>query len=207
MARLLTLAFFGEPRDAHAFEHAHESPRTMTIPLIILAAGALLAVGLGWPTAFGGSFRIEHVLESSLTFGQMHAHEAHHSTVNPLLLATLSTTLAMVFAALGYTTYRGGLALAEQRAAKLPVLHRIVLNKYYVDEAVEAAILAPLRALGNGLWKFFDVIIIDGLLVNAPGSLTLMAGDVAALFQTGRVRNYVLCMVLGALVLLGIFLR
>jgi len=207
MARLVTLAFLGEPRDTHAFEHAHESPRAMTIPLMVLAAGSLLAVGLGWPAAFGGAFRIEHILEPSLTFGQLHPAEVHHSGGNPLLLAAVSTTLGLLFALYGYLTYRNGLATAEARASKLKSLHTVVFNKYYVDEAVERVVLFPIRWLGNLLWKLFDVIIIDGLGVNGPGVMTLVAGDFTALFQTGRVRNYVLCMVLGAVLLLCIFLR
>jgi len=208
MARLVTLAFFGQSRDPHAFDHAHESPRSMTVPLIVLAAGALLAVFLGWPTAFGGSFRIEGILEPALAFGQLHAPEVHEgSGISPLLLAAISTTLALGSAAFGYLTYRDGLAVAERRAGKVALLHRLVLNKYYVDELVEAAVLAPLRGLGNVLWKYFDVVVIDGLIVNVPGAVALVAGDFTALGQTGRVRNYVLCMVLGALLLLCIFLR
>ena len=206
MARLFTLAFLGEPRDAHAFEHAHESPRTMILPLAALAAGALLAVFLGWPAAFGGSFRIEHLLEPALTFGQTRAVEAAHHEGHPLLLAAISTALGLGFAAFGYVTYRGGLALAETRAARAPWLHRVVLAKYYVDEALEATLYAFIRWLGNLLWKLVDVILIDGLGINGPGVMTAIAGDFTALLQTGRVRNYAFGMALGALALLYIFL-
>jgi len=206
MARLFTLAFFGEPRDPHAFEHAHESPRTMILPLSVLAAGALLAVFLGWPAAFGGSFRIEHLLEPALRFGQTAPAEAAHHAGHPVLLATISTVLALGSAAFGYYTYRGGLAVAEARAARFPALHRIVLAKYYVDEGLEATLYAFIRWLGNLLWKLIDVILIDGLGVNAPGVMTGLAGDFTALFQTGRVRSYTLGMALGVLALLYIFL-
>jgi NADH-quinone oxidoreductase subunit L len=206
MARLFTLTFFGEPRDAHAFEHAQESPRTMILPLAVLAAGALLAVFLGWPTAFGGSFRIEQVLEPALRFGQTTAAETVHHEGSPVLLALISTLLALGSAAFGYYTYRGGLTLAAARAAKTPALHRVVLAKYYVDEALEATLYAFIRWLGNLLWKLIDVILIDGVGVNAPGVMTAIAGDFTALFQTGRVRNYTLGMALGVLALLYIFL-
>ena len=206
MARLFTLAFLGEPRDPHAFEHAHESPRTMILPLSALAAGALLAVFLGWPAAFGGSFRIEHILEPALRFGQGPAGEAAHHEGHPVLLASISTLLALGSAAFGYVSYRGGLAVAEARAAKFPGLHRIVLAKYYVDEALEATLYSFIRWLGNLLWKLVDVILIDGLGVNGPGVMTALAGDFTALFQTGRVRNYAFGMALGALALLYIFL-
>ena len=205
MARLFTLAFLGEPRDAHAYEHAQESPRTMVWPLAALAAGAVLAVFLGWPAAFGGSFRIEHLLEPALAFGRPPS-EAVHPGGHPILLASISTLLALGSAAWGYVTYRGGLAVAEARAARCPGLHRIVLAKYYVDEALEATLYAFIRWLGNLLWKLIDVILIDGLGVNGPGVMTAIAGDFTALLQTGRVRNYALGMALGALALLCIFL-
>jgi len=206
MARLFTLTFFGEPRDAHAYEHAQESPRTMILPLAALATGAVLAVFLGWPAAFGGSFRIEHLLAPALRFGQTATAEAAHHEGSPLLLATLSTILALGSAAFGYATYRGGLAVSEARAAKFPALHRIVLAKYYVDEALEATLYSFIRWLGNLLWKLVDVILIDGLGVNGPGVMTAITGDFTALFQTGRVRNYTLGMALGVLALLYIFL-
>ncbi|HWQ09020.1 MAG TPA: proton-conducting transporter membrane subunit, partial [Holophaga sp.] len=197
MARLFTLAFLGEPRDAHAFEHAHESPRTMVWPLAALAAGALLAVFLGWPTAFGGSFRIEHLLEPVLNFGRTGAVEAPHAAGSPVLLASISTLLALGSAAYGYLTYRDGLAVSEARAARCPALHRVVLAKYYVDEALEATVYAFVRWLGNLMWKLVDVILIDGLGINGPGVMTAIAGDFTALLQTGRVRNYALGMMLG----------
>jgi NADH-quinone oxidoreductase subunit L len=206
MARLFTLAFFGEPRDRHAFEHAEESPRTMILPLALLAAGALLAVFLGWPAAFGGAFRIEHILEPALRFGQTNPAEPAHHEGNPVLLAGISTLLALGSAAFGYHTYRDGLAIPEARASRFPALHRLISAKYYVDEALEATLYSFIRWLGNLLWKLIDVILIDGLGVNAPGVLTSIAGDFTALFQTGRVRSYTLGMALGVLALLYIFL-
>ncbi len=208
MLRLFTLAFLGEPRDHHAFEHAHESPRTMTWPLVVLAVGSLLAVFLGWPKAFGGDFRIEAWLAPAITYGQVHLAHGEPGGAEPaLLLATISTVLGLGFAWFGYATYRNGLAVAEARAAKFPFLHKLLLNKYYVDEGVELVILGPIRWFGNLLWKLFDVIIIDGLGVNLPGALTRVFGDFTALFQTGRVRNYALSMTLGGAVLLYVFLK
>jgi NADH-quinone oxidoreductase subunit L len=96
--------------------------------------------------------------------------------------------------------------VAAARTARFPGLHRLVLAKYYVDEALEATLYAFIRWLGNLLWKLIDVILIDGVGVNGPGVLTAIAGDFTALFQTGRVRNYTLGMALGVLALLYIFL-
>jgi NADH-quinone oxidoreductase subunit L len=207
MFRLITLAFHGEPRDAHAFGHAKESPATMTAPLVLLAIGALLAVCLGWPQAFGGSFYIEGFLEPSLTYGQPHAPEAHHGGHGLAWgLACVSTVLVLASAWFGWRTYRGGLGAAKARADAAPRLHSLLLNKYYVDEAIEKCLLAPLRWLGAQLHKVVDVVLIDGLGVNTPASLTIEAGHLVSRLQTGLVRNYILTMMLGMAALVWVFL-
>ena len=82
----------------------------------------------------------------------------------------ISTSLALAAGAWGFLSYKDGLAVAEARAAKWPTLHRILANKYYVDEGIELTLLGPLRKLGTLLWKVFDVIFIDGLGVRLPGT-------------------------------------
>ena len=206
MWRLMALTFWGEPRDQHAYDHAHESPWTMAAPLAVLAIGSLFAGWWGVPEAFGGHFAVGKFLAPSLTYGQTHAaHAAHEGPA--ILLALTSTSLAVAAGLWGFFSYRNGLAVAEARAAKWPTLHRIVFNKYYVDEGLERFLLGPIRWFGNLLWKLFDVIFIDGIGVNLPGALARLAGDFVAFFQTGRVRNYALTMTLGVLALLWIFLK
>jgi NADH-quinone oxidoreductase subunit L len=208
MLRLLTLTFLGKPRDQHAFEHAHESPFTMTVPLAILAVGSILAVVLGWPEAFGGTFAIQGILEPSITYGQVHAHAAHHgSHWLAWLLASISTAIGLTAAWYGWKTYKNGTTVAEGRATSFRTLHSILLNKYYVDECIERFLLAPARLVGNLLFKLFDVIVIDGLGVNLPAALARLAGDIVSLLQTGRVRNYILTMGLGVIALIWIFLK
>ncbi|MDR2560589.1 MAG: NADH-quinone oxidoreductase subunit L [Holophagales bacterium] len=208
MLRLLTLAFLGEPRDHHAHEHAVESPATMTAPLALLAVGALGAVALGWPEAFGGSFAVGKFLAPSVTYGQVAEHAAHHGSHGlALALAAISTVLCLTAAWFGWATYKKGLVQAETRRASMPRLHSLVLNKYYVDEGIELFLLAPIRWFGNLLYKLFDVIIIDGVGVNLPAAFVRSAGDFASLLQTGRVRNYVLAMGIGVAALIWIFLR
>lgn len=206
MLRLLTLTFLGDPRDEAAHKSAHESGPSMTFPLIALALGALLAVFLGWPEAFGGSFAISHLLESALSFGRADMPHPHGSHGLAWTLALVSTTLSLGAAAFGYLSYRNGLSMAEARASRFPKLHRVIYQKYFVDEGLERFIYAPLRWFSNLLWRAVDVVFIDGLGVNAPGALARLAGDGLALFQTGRVRNYVLLMALGATMLFWVFL-
>ncbi len=206
MWRLMALTFWGEPRDHHAYEHAHESPLTMTVPLMVLAVGSLLWGFWGVPEAFGGHFRIGEWLNSALTYGQTHGAHGHHEGP-AVLLALISTTLGLLFGFLGWSKYKDGPAWELAFAAKFPFVHNLLLNKYFVDEGVELYLLRPIRWFGNVLWKLFDVIIIDGVGVNLPGALARVFGDFTALFQTGRVRNYALSMALGAAVLLYVFLK
>jgi NADH-quinone oxidoreductase subunit L len=206
MWRLMALTFWGEPRDHHAYDHAHESPRTMTVPLMVLAVGSLLWGFWGVPEAFGGHFQIGEWLKPALTFGQTHGEHGHHAGP-AVLLAIISTSLCLLFGFLGWSKYKTGPEWELAFAAKFPFLHDLLLNKYYVDEGVELYLLRPIRWFGNLLWKLFDVIIIDGIGVNLPGALTRVFGDFTALLQTGRVRNYALSMVLGAAVLLYVFLK
>jgi NADH-quinone oxidoreductase subunit L len=206
MWRLMALTFWGEPRDKHAFDHAHESPISMTVPLAILAIGSAVWGFWGVPEAFGGHYGIGEWLKPALTFGQQHGEHAHHAGP-AIVLALVSTSLGLLFGFFGWSKYKQGLAWEENFIAKFPAVHRVLLNKYYVDEAVEKVLLGPIRWFGNLCWKLFDVILIDGIGVNLPAALTKVAGDFITLLQTGRVRNYVLSMGFGALALLYIFLR
>jgi NADH-quinone oxidoreductase subunit L len=122
-------------------------------------------------------------------------------------LMALSTAVALSAGFLGWRIYRRGPEAEAAFAGRRPWLYRLLAEKFYVDEAVEAVVLAPVRWFGNVLWKACDVILIDGLGVNLPGAVTRAGGDLAALVQTGRVRNYTLGMALGVVLVLWIFFR
>jgi len=208
MLRLLTLAFLGESRDKHAYDHATESHPAMTMPLAVLAVGSIGAVFIGWPEAFGGTFAIENFLSPSIAYGQIHDHVTHHGSHGLAWgLATVSTVLCLSAAWFGWNTYKNGMAVAESRMTRLPKLHKLLLNKYYVDEGIKKIVLTPCTWLGNLLFKIFDVVLIDGLGVNTPAAITMLGGDITAQLQTGRVRNYVLTMGIGVVALIWIFLR
>ena len=181
----------------------------MTVPLILLAVGALLAGLLGLPKIWGGTFAIEGWLEPALTFGQGEAaHVAEHGSAGLAWgLMALSTTVAILAGLTGFLIYRKGTRSEEAFAGRFPKLYRVLSDKYYLDEGVDAFVLRPVKWTSNLLWKFFDVILIDGIGVNLPGALTRVAGDLTARVQTGRVRNYALSMAIGAVLLLWIFLR
>jgi len=206
-ARLMVLVFAGKPRDLKIFDHAHESPKWITIPLILLSLGALLAVMFGWPESFGGHNTIAVWLHSAITYGQTAEQEAH--TLIPTLawtLALISTVLSLLSAGIAWKLYSKGLSLEEGFERKCSRTYQILREKYFVDQGVMALIINPFFFLGKVFWKLGDVIIIDGIGVNLPGALTRVMGDLGSHLQTGRVRNYTLLSVLGLLGLLMLLL-
>jgi NADH-quinone oxidoreductase subunit L len=103
---------------------------------------------------------------------------------------------------LAWANYGGnkGLARGNAWAARVPVLHRLLLNKWYVDEIYDRLIVRPLAALSRFFWKAVDTFVIDGA-INAGAFLTELTGDVGRFTTTGNVRNYALYFFLGVILL------
>ncbi len=211
MFRLARMTFFGEfrgPQDGE--KKVHESPATMTVPLIVLAAGSLLAGFLGVPEALGGSNRFVSFLAPSLAAS--HAHHLSHATEYVLMGLSIAVALAGIVLAWRWYGQRGATqevpsAPAQAFYEKTGALGRLVENRWFVDEGIEAAVLNPFRKIGTFLWRGFDSLFIDGI-ANASAFLVELAGDLLRFFTTGNVRNYALSFSLGVLALaLYVFLR
>ena len=205
MFRLIYLTFFGKPRMNHEVEHhIHESPKTMTVPLVILAICSVGAGFLGLPHSLGGSNRFEKFLEPVfakeavvLEVGgkgvQVAAGEQQVEHTDPL-------EYALMFASVGAAVVGWWLA---QRAYKnadkgykepievyAPRWYKTLFRKYYVDEIYDWVFtgrrkVGPVRlgamGLGEGLWKF-DAEVIDGA-VNGAGWTTRMGGTLSNLWD------------------------
>ena len=183
MFRLIYMTFFGEYRgpapDAeghgdghgHAWHGPHESPRLMTWPLVALAVGAVFAGFVGVPAALGGSNMIEHFLEPSFTVpGAAHAAEAaHHYEVEWALMA-FSVLLAAGGILFAYRNYVQRPEAADELATRLAGTHRLLTNKYYVDELYDATVVSGSMSSARGLWRF-DGGVVDGA-VNGTGWAT-----------------------------------
>jgi NADH-quinone oxidoreductase subunit L len=172
------LAFTGRYR-GHA--HPHESPLVMTGPLMILA---VLSLG-------GGFINIPHWLEP------MFAEKAENQT-----LAWLSAVVGLGGIALAYIFYVAAPGLADSVASSAGSLYRLIYNKYFVDEAYDAAVVQPVingsRAV---LWKGVDAGLIDGT-VNGIGARARGIGGILKLLQSGNIRSYAAWVVLGSVVVL-----
>ncbi len=211
MFRLARMTFYGEFRGgAEAEKRVHESPATMTVPLIVLAAGSILVGFLGVPEALGGSNRFVSFLAPSLATA--HPHHLSHATEYVLMALSVAVAAAGILLAWRWYGRKGATPEVPSAAAqafyeKSGALGRLVANRWFVDEGIEAAVLSPFRKIGTFLWRGFDSLVIDGI-VNASAFLVELTGDLVRFFTTGNVRNYALSFSLGVLVLaLYVFLR
>jgi NADH-quinone oxidoreductase subunit L len=218
MFRLWFLAFTGAPRDPHTFGHARESPWVMTLPLVALAA---LSLGVGWgrPVWDASASALAHLLHEGeptaalARFGAEHAAaEEYHSLAGwiGLLAAAAGAGLAAVMFAL-----RDPAKVLGAPDTPLTVWFR---NKWYFDEAYDAAFLRPTVALAAASaaadkrptagvtdeteGRRIDPGTLDGAL-NAVGQLAARAGAALRRVQTGFVRQYVLALALTVVALLG----
>jgi NADH-quinone oxidoreductase subunit L len=197
--RLVILAFFGAPRmSQEARRHVHESPAVMTLPLVVLAVLTVVAgVALGAPSSHGTVF--SRFLAPVLPL----AEEEHGAAGKVILLVSVLVAVAGVFFA--WVMYGRRPVKAEEIGESRNALHTLLLNKYYVDELYDAAIVNPLLRLFRWSARVFDLRVIDGI-VNGVGSMVVGWARSLRRVQTGFVMNYALTMLLGALAVVAFLL-
>jgi NADH-quinone oxidoreductase subunit L len=255
-----------------AWHGPHESPKSMTIPLQILAVGAVVAGFVGIPAALGGGNAIEHFLEPSLvarsvaaehlTVGASneaptlseaaHAAEskgdghleaaaapghaapagaAHHiSWASEMGLMGLSVLVGIIGILTAYRFYVRAPEIADRLAERWSGAHRVLSNKYYVDEIYGATVVAGTLQSANGLWAvdrnvvdgavngsgwltvfsawfshLLDKYIVDGL-VNLVGAVLEESSFLFRRLQTGLIQNYALVMLFGVFAFVSVYL-
>jgi len=201
MFRLIFLTFFSRPRMSHEVEHhVHESPASMTMPLIVLAACSIFAGFLGWPHSLGGSNRFEKFLEPVFAKEskvlqaeeprQLASGEKEEEHTNPIeyVLMLLSVGAAVVGGGWAWHVYRNAEeGYTEPLAKAAPPIYDALYNKYYVDEAYDYAFTGR-RKVGDvrlgvmGLGEassWIDSRVIDGT-VNGAGWLTRLTATLSS---------------------------
>ncbi len=197
MFRLVWLTFFGKNRYDEHHVHVHESPKNMTVPLMILAFLSLTGGWFAFPALFGGKDYFTDFLSPVFGSGEIAGGEALHS-----LELTLSG-VAMVAATLGLVVAWRMYSKDVKRGPETG-LHKLLYNKYYVDEIYQAAIVGPLVWISrNILWKAVDEGTIDGA-VNGIGYGVREIGDGVRHVQSGNTRSYAVWVLVGAVVVFGI---
>ena len=201
--RLIILTFHGTPRaDQHTMDHVHESPASMTVPLILLATGALLAgmvfnhqlVGEHWQAFWGAAI---HNSPANPVLHDMHAL--------PGWVALAPSIVGVAGIALAYLLYMGLPHVPGQLATQFGGLYRFLLNKWYFDELYDRIFVKPTMSLARGLWQVGDATIIDGI-PNGMAALTAQSAGRVARLQTGSIAQYAFAMLIGVVVLVSLYL-
>jgi NADH-quinone oxidoreductase subunit L len=189
--------------DTHG-THLHDAPPAMALALIILAVGAVVAGYVGLPAVLGGSDWFAGFLEPS--FSGTVLHEVSESTSLEGMLMLVSTIVALSGIAVAFYFFKTHLRAADGVAERFAGLHRVLLNKYYVDEIYDAAIVQPIRIVSeDALWKVVDVRVIDAA-VNGVGESVAGASEGLRRVQSGSVRTYAASLFLGVVLILGYYL-
>jgi NADH-quinone oxidoreductase subunit L len=205
MARLVFLTFFGEPRDHHLHDHAHESPAVMTVPLALLAVGAALVGFVGAPASLGLTNHFEHFLEPVV--GALPHGDHHGSHATEYIFMGLSVAVAAAGILLAWWLYLRAKEVPKIMARKYARLYDLVYNKYYVDEIYDALFVRPIRDLSEKLlWKIFDAKFIDDGLVNGTARFFQRSAQSLRRIQVGDVQSYAFAMVVGILAIIGFLL-
>ena len=214
--RLIHLTFHGAPRpapahghDGHAahghddhgsaYDHAHESPNVMLVPLYILAAGAVLA-GFIWHDFFiGHAEHIAHFFAGSLVVDE-HLVETVHSV--PFWVRASSTVAMILGFAAAWYMYMVDRTAPARLAATNPGLYKFLLNKWYFDELYNFLFVRPALYIGRGLWKGFDDWLIDQTIVEGLGARVKDVTGRVVKLQSGYLYHYAFIMLIGIAALL-----
>ena len=206
MFRMVTLTFEGEPRWAKD-KHPHESPATMTVPLIVLAGLAVVGGFVGIPAVLGGGNAIEQWLHP--VFAQAHhtlALPEHHDHATEYLLMAISVAIGVTGFWFGRSVFQKDPEADRRIAARTGFLYKLLANKYYVDNVYHASVVRPIVKSSDAfLWRVFDVRIIDGF-VNGLAKTTGWVSSALRYMQTGIVQNYAALVVFGIVVVLGLLI-
>jgi NADH-quinone oxidoreductase subunit L len=188
--------------DHHVADHVHESPFVMTGPLIVLAVGATvtgflfhsLFIGEEWPAFWRDSIVVtadNHVLESM-----------HHL---PGWVGPAPTVVGLLGIAMAYAAYMYAPWIPGWFATRFRPLYLLAYNKWYFDEIYDAIFVRPAFWLARNFWQVGDATIIDGM----PNGMAALASDSSrqvVKIQTGSIAVYAFVMLIGVVLLIGIFM-
>ncbi len=212
MTRAFSLVFLGEARERDRFAHAHESPLTMTVPLIVLAVPSIF---LGW------------FMHSPETLAKFFPMEALHEAAEPKWVGYVALGSGFAGLLIGGALYLRSLTLVERLAQIFAPIHKLLKNKYYIDEIYWALFVRPTGKLAQGLsWFDFNVVdrifvdgfgwiatlwskiqswiddhVVDGF-VDGTGWSAMNLGALARRVQTGFVQNYLLVITMALVAML-----
>ncbi|MGG7565943.1 NADH-quinone oxidoreductase subunit L [Rhodovulum sp. DZ06] len=199
--RLMFLTFYGETRDKKHWEHAHEGPLEMRIPLYVLATGGVVA-GMLWYGDFIGH-HAEEFFAQAIAIGEgNHVLHDYHGVPAWVALAPFVAMLTGLFTA--WIFYIKNPELPGQLAERHQGLYQFLLNKWYFDEAYEFLFVRPAMRLGRFFWKAGDGKVVDGAINGLSMGLIPWVTRLAGRMQSGFLFHYAFVMLIGMSILLTI---
>ncbi|MEW6054375.1 MAG: NADH-quinone oxidoreductase subunit L [Nitrospirota bacterium] len=188
----------------HGEHHIHESPKVMTIPLMLLAVGAVAAGWFGIPPILGGGAHFTHFLEPVVGHPELHGTHAEEWGV-----MGLSTTLALIGLVLAAFMYLRKSDLPEKISTQFAGVYRLLYNKYFIDELYNHTIVKPTVWIAKQvLVAITDARMIEGVVNGVPGAIGRFSQKLRKV-QTGLAQHYGIIMAAGAffIVALALLLR
>jgi NADH-quinone oxidoreductase subunit L len=202
MFRLLYLTFYGKFRGTHEQEHhLHESPPSMTIPLIVLAILSVVGGFIGVPESLGGHHWLSEFLapvfkaSAALTSTASLSQQVEKTL---MIVSVIGALIALIYA---YVKYNKNADVPVSDEAERPALVGLSYHKFYIDELYDTLIRKPLDGLSVFFYKVVDRMGIDGS-VNGLGKGTIESSKGLRLLQTGNVGFYIFMMVVGIISIL-----
>jgi NADH-quinone oxidoreductase subunit L len=206
MFRLIFLTFHGKPRYDEHKVHVHESPKSMLVPLMILAVLSIIGGWMAAPAFWGGPDYFAKFLEPTFAQSSIGSAEAAEATAHALEipLAIVAVAAALLGFAAAFWLYLKQPGKPEQLAKSMRGAYNTLLHKYYVDEIYAALIVKPLLWISTDvLWQTVDIRAIDAA-VNGIAEGATDLGDGVRHTQSGNTRSYAVWVVIGALVIIAI---
>ncbi|MDP2780012.1 NADH-quinone oxidoreductase subunit L [Devosia sp.] len=216
--RLIHLTFHGKPRPAahghdddaahddhahaehgSAYDHAHEAPNVMLVPLYVLGVGAVLSGAVFYSMFFHDVAHIEHFFAGSVVVNHELIEAAHHVPLWVKWSATIAMVLGFVAA---YWMYIRRPEMPGQLAATNPGLYKFLLNKWYFDELYDAIFVRPALWIGRAFWKGFDDWLIDDKITEGLGRRVQNVTGWVTKLQSGYLYHYAFVMLIGIAALL-----
>jgi NADH-quinone oxidoreductase subunit L len=189
--------------DAHhhgsAYDHAHESPNVMLVPLYVLAVGAVLAGVVFYGMFFHDVEHIEHFFAGSIYVDHQIIEDAHHVPTWVKWSATIAMIIGFVSA---WYMYIRRPDVPGRLAATNPGLYKFLLNKWYFDELYNTIFVRPALWVGNAIWKGFDDWLVDGKLAGGLGRRVQNVTSWVVKLQSGYLYHYAFAMLIGIAALL-----
>ncbi|HEW81579.1 MAG TPA: NADH-quinone oxidoreductase subunit L, partial [Nitrospirae bacterium] len=197
--RLIYLTFHGEYRgDTECESRIHESPLVITIPLMLLAVGAVAAGWVGIPPVF-----LEHGDKIGYFLAPVLGHpEGHGTHAQEYFVIASSIFVAIAGWVIAYIMYIKNPGLPEKLFSAFRPVHKVLFNKYYIDEFYDKTIVQPVLKASDKIILAFDVNVIEGVVNGVPSLIGVFSKGLRKI-QTGLLSNYAAVMAIGVLCVVG----